>query len=134
MSEEKEASVSKLLIGGIITLAVAVVMGGLTQAIVMYTQIQITNERLKFVADKATAIESRLDKLQEESSDRWTVTKQAAYAAGVKAEIESLADELNDYTKEATTEHSLMKQRATLIEVKFAAIEQELRKLQQQPK
>lgn len=111
----------KWVIGAISTLIVTIIIGGVTQGIMLYSQSGITNERLRTMADKLDKMEIRLNQLQESNRDRYTITQHNAYAVRVSEDLRNIQKIIETHAnlpwhREAGAEHADAKRRLERIE------------------
>ena len=82
----------------------ALVLGGISQGVFMYSSSQVTNQRLEATVHQLDKIETRMERLEERlqqgTADRWTRTDQADYAASNAARVEAISAELRAHKGE----------------------------------
>lgn len=116
------------------TLIVGAVLSALTmvggQGFLLYTAVQVTNERLGGLIERVERVDGRLGLLEGRTADRWTRTDHKEYAAAVSEDLENLGEEVsalrNDLNNAGNLRDSLDR-RLLRIEAKVDALSRELK-------
>ena len=126
-------AVPKWLAGVVGAVVGAIIIGGITQGLLLYTQLQVTNERLSAVSVQINKLEAGLNNLRGQTHDRYTQTMHNAYSAHVAGEVRELHRKIQAHAalpwhREAGAEHAETKRRVSKLEETVKELQDELRK------
>lgn len=100
MSEEDQSKWMTRVAGSVVA---ALVVGLLGQGIMIYSQTQVTNERLKTMSNQLAEMKTQVSKMQENGLDRWTRQDHATYAEMVSTKWTKLESAVHDLERKLIT-------------------------------